>query len=52
MSDRMRLEVILAAVDKVTGPLKGIIKGSQETTSAIGKTADALKRLRPTWACS
>lgn len=45
MADRMRLEVILAAVDKVTGPLKGIVKGSRETSAAIGQAAGALRAL-------
>lgn len=45
MSDKLRLEVILAAVDKVTGPLKGVIKGSRETAAAVGEARLALKKM-------
>ena len=45
MSDKLRLEVILAAVDKVTGPLKGVIKGSKETAAAVGEAQAALKKM-------
>ncbi len=45
MSDKLRLEVILAAVDKVTGPLKGVIKGSRETAAAVSEARLALKKM-------
>lgn len=45
MVDKLRLEVILAAVDKVTGPLTSITKGSKATASAIGEAGRALKQL-------
>ena len=45
MSDKLRLEVILAAVDKVTGPLKGVIKGSRETAAAVSEAQLALKKM-------
>jgi len=46
MVDKLRLEVLLAAVDKVTGPLRRIAVGSKATSSAIGDTEAALKRLQ------
>lgn len=46
MVDKLRLEVLLAAVDKVTGPLRKMAVGSKATSSAIGETEAALKRLQ------
>ena len=43
--DKLRLEVLLAAVDKVTGPLKAIQTGSRATAQALGQTELALKQL-------
>lgn len=43
--DKLRLEILMAAVDKVTGPLKAVAQGSRSTASAIGKTQQALKGL-------
>jgi len=46
MTDKLRLEVLLAAVDKVTGPLKTIATGSKVTAQALGETEAALKKLQ------
>ncbi len=45
MVDKMRLEVILSAVDKATGPLKGIAKGSKATAAAIEEAQRALGKM-------
>ncbi|MDA8455270.1 phage tail tape measure protein [Acidovorax sp. GBBC 3334] len=45
MVDKLRLEVLLSAVDKVTGPLKNIATGSKATAKAIAETDAALKKL-------
>lgn len=45
MVDKLRLEVLLAAVDKVSGPLKAIARGSRDTAQAIGQTSAELKKL-------
>ena len=45
MVDKLRLEVLLAAVDKVSGPLKAIATGSKATAQALGETEVALKNL-------
>ncbi|MEF9964994.1 MAG: phage tail tape measure protein [Comamonas sp.] len=45
MAEKLRLEVLLAAVDKVTGPLKSIQSGSSATAHALGRTELALKQL-------
>ena len=45
MTERLRLEVLLAAVDKVTGPLDRIRNGSKKTAEAVGETKRALKEL-------
>ena len=46
MVDKLRLEVLLAAVDKVTGPLRAVAAGSKTTAKAVGETEAALKRLQ------
>lgn len=46
MVDKLRLEVLLAAVDKVTGPLRTIASGSRATAQAVGQTEAALKKLQ------
>ncbi|MET1080299.1 MAG: phage tail tape measure protein [Pseudomonas sp.] len=47
MSSRdLRLRVLLAAVDKVTGPLKKIMAGSRHTAEAMKATVDQLKALK------
>lgn len=46
MVDKLRLEVLLAAVDKVTGPLRTIASGSRATAQAVGETEAALKKLQ------
>ncbi|QIL83596.1 phage tail tape measure protein [Diaphorobacter sp. HDW4A] len=45
MVDRLRLEVLMAAVDRVTAPLKGVARASAETSSALKKTRAELKAL-------
>jgi hypothetical protein len=45
MVDKMRLEVILSAVDKATGPLKGIAKGSKDTAAALEEARRALGKM-------
>lgn len=44
-TEKLRLEVLLSAVDKVTGPLKQIMKGSSETAKALRSAKDALKAM-------
>lgn len=46
MVDKLRLEVLLAAVDKVTGPLKSVAQGSKATAKAVGEAELALKNLQ------
>ena len=43
--DKLKLEVLLAAIDKVTRPLKAIQTGSSETAKALKATKDQLKEL-------
>ncbi|QMV75012.1 phage tail tape measure protein [Comamonas piscis] len=43
--DKLRLEVLFAAVEKVTGPLKAMATGSKATAGALGETELALKQL-------
>lgn len=42
-TEKLRLEVILAAVDKITGPLKTITKGSGDAARALRAAKDQLK---------
>lgn len=42
-TEKLRLEVLLAAIDKVTGPLKAITKGSGEAARALRAAKDQLK---------
>lgn len=44
-ADKMKIEVLLAAINKVTGPLKAIQTGSSETAKALKATKDQLKAL-------
>lgn len=44
-TEKLKLEVLLAAVDKVTGPLKTIRAGSSETAKALKAAKDQLKEL-------
>ncbi|MDP3229368.1 MAG: phage tail tape measure protein [Acidovorax sp.] len=46
MVDKLRLEVLLAAVDKVTGPLRAVASGSKATAQAVGEAEFALKKLQ------
>jgi len=41
----LKLEVLLSAVDRVTGPLKSIMGGSKELTRVVRESKDALKGL-------
>lgn len=45
MTDKLRLEVLLSAIDKVTAPLKRINAGSNATSRAIKEARDRLKEL-------
>jgi len=45
MTDKLRLEVLLSAVDKVTAPLKRISNGSNATSRALKEARDQLKAL-------
>ncbi len=44
-TEKLKLEVLLAAVDKVTRPLKAITAGSNETARALKAAKDQLKEL-------
>jgi len=46
ISNSLKLEVILAAVDKAVAPLKRIQAASQEATKELGQTRDKLKELQ------
>lgn len=46
MTDRsLKLEVILAAIDKATGPIKAVMAGSKGLSSAVKEAKDRLKEL-------
>lgn len=45
MSEKLKLEVIMGLVEKVTGPLKNITKGSGATAKALKAAKDELKQL-------
>lgn len=45
MSEKLKLEILLAAVDRVTRPLKAITAGSNETARALKAAKDQLKEL-------
>lgn len=45
MSQNLKLEVILSAINKATAPLKAITKGSSETAKALKAARDNLKAL-------
>ncbi|MBJ2247450.1 phage tail tape measure protein [Pseudomonas haemolytica] len=45
MANDLRLQVLLSAIDKATGPLKQITGGSQETARALKAARDRLKEL-------
>ncbi len=46
MVDKLRLEVLLAAVDKVSGPLRTVAAGSKATAQAVGQAEAAIKKLQ------
>lgn len=41
----LKLQVVFAALDKITGPLKKIVGGSSETAKALKATSDRLREL-------
>ncbi len=41
----LKLQVVFAALDKITGPLKKIVTGSSETAKALKATSDRLRDL-------
>ena len=41
----LRLQVVFAALDKITGPLKKIMGGSSDTAKALKATSDRLREL-------
>jgi len=43
--DKMKIEVLLAAINNATGPLKAIQTGSNETAKALKATKDQLREL-------
>ncbi len=45
MSDKLKLEVLMGMVEKITGPLKNITKGSGQTAKALKAAKDELKQL-------
>lgn len=44
-ADKMKIEVLLAAINKATGPLKAIQTGSSDTAKALKAAKDQLKAL-------
>lgn len=44
-ADKLKLEVLMGLVEKVTGPLKNITKGSSSTAKALKAAKDELKQL-------
>lgn len=44
-ADKLKLEVLMGLVEKVTGPLKSITKGSSTTAKALKAAKDELKQL-------
>ena len=45
MADRLRLEVLLAAVDKVSAPLKRMGQGAKALAGDVGAAEAALRKL-------
>ncbi|NLC24498.1 MAG: hypothetical protein GX776_08565, partial [Oxalobacter sp.] len=45
MARELKLQVVLSALDKITGPLKKARAGSKELASALKATRDRLKQL-------
>ena len=41
----LKLQVVFAALDKITGPLKKIMGGSSDTAKALKATSDRLREL-------
>ena len=48
MARNLRLQVMLNAVDRVTGPLKRMRQGAGQTGQAMRETRDQLKELQRT----
>lgn len=44
-ADKLKLEVLMGMVEKITGPLKNITKGSGQTAKALKAAKDELKHL-------
>ncbi|WP_159095893.1 hypothetical protein, partial [Xanthomonas fragariae] len=44
-SDTLRLQVILAAVDRATGPFRRVLNGSRGVATALRNQRDALRQL-------
>lgn len=45
MADKLKLEVVLSAIDKLTRPLKALTGGSRQLSGALRETRDSLKAL-------
>ncbi|WP_311968575.1 phage tail tape measure protein [Pseudomonas baltica] len=45
MTDKLKLEMLWSAIDKVTGPLRNITAGSNKTVRALKEARDAVKEL-------
>jgi len=45
MADKLKLEVLLKAIDQATGPLKRVMAGSQGLSRAVKQARDSLKEL-------
>ena len=48
MADKLRLEVILDAIDKATAPFKHITESSKAMSKAVKEARDKLKELNKT----
>lgn len=45
MSNNLKLQIILAAADKLTAPMRNAMRGAKDLASALGKTKDEVKSL-------
>jgi phage-related tail protein len=45
MADKLQLEVLLAAIDRASGPLKNVMKSSKDMAKAVKEARDKLKEL-------
>lgn len=46
MDKNLRVQILLGAVDRVTGPIKGILKGTRGLSAGLKETQDRLKALK------